>query len=243
MEEQVIGIVGGMGSFATLDFFKRVLLAYPAEKEWDRPRVIVDNRCTMPSRVRAVLYGEQYDTVKRELTKSIAMMIEQGATDIVLACNTSHCFLNDILEENPHFQKKIHHIIKLCAEEMHQAHIDEAYLLATEGTIATKIYDSEFSQHGIRLYSPDTSEQVMIREFIEAVKQNHITAEIKNKFLAYLNCIPSRCVILGCTELPILYQQVVSCGCTVEKIVMDPLDSAIKELKRRSRRHEKNQSR
>lgn len=32
MEAQIIGVVGGMGSFATLDFFRRILLAFPAEK-------------------------------------------------------------------------------------------------------------------------------------------------------------------------------------------------------------------
>ena len=56
--QQTIGIIGGMGSYATLDFFSRLLAAFPAEKEWDRPRILIDNRCTMPSRVRAILYGE-----------------------------------------------------------------------------------------------------------------------------------------------------------------------------------------
>ena len=57
--EYTIGILGGMGSYATLHFFSRILDAFPAEKEWERPRVIIDNRCTMPSRVRAYLYGER----------------------------------------------------------------------------------------------------------------------------------------------------------------------------------------
>ena len=49
-DKMVIGIVGGMGSYATLHFFQKLLEATPAEKEWDRPRIIIDNRCTMPSR-------------------------------------------------------------------------------------------------------------------------------------------------------------------------------------------------
>ena len=40
---ETIGIVGGMGSYATLDFFRRILDAFPAEKEWDRPRIVIDN--------------------------------------------------------------------------------------------------------------------------------------------------------------------------------------------------------
>lgn len=59
MEDYVIGIIGGMGSYATIDFFRRLVDAFPAEKEWERPRIIVDNYCTMPSRVRAILYNER----------------------------------------------------------------------------------------------------------------------------------------------------------------------------------------
>ena len=54
-----IGILGGMGSYATVDLFRRLVDAFPAEKEWDRPRIIIDNNCTMPSRVRAILYNEK----------------------------------------------------------------------------------------------------------------------------------------------------------------------------------------
>ena len=43
MEDYVIGIIGGMGSYATIDFFRRLVDAFPAEKEWERPRIIVDN--------------------------------------------------------------------------------------------------------------------------------------------------------------------------------------------------------
>lgn len=56
---KVIGILGGMGSYATVEIFRRVIDAFPAEKEWDRPRILIDNNCIMPSRVRAILYEER----------------------------------------------------------------------------------------------------------------------------------------------------------------------------------------
>lgn len=92
MYKDVIGVLGGMGSYATLHFFQELLDAFPAEKEWDRPRIIIDNRCTMPSRVLAVLEGIQYDQLVAELCNSVASLLHAGATKIILACNTSHCF-------------------------------------------------------------------------------------------------------------------------------------------------------
>ena len=41
--ENVIGIMGGFGSYATLNFFEQVLDSFPAEKEWERPRILIDN--------------------------------------------------------------------------------------------------------------------------------------------------------------------------------------------------------
>lgn len=84
-ENFVIGIVGGMGSYATVDFFRRVIDVFPAEKEWDRPRVIVDNYCTMPSRVRAVLYGERREELVTQLTSAVAGMMNAGVDRIVFA--------------------------------------------------------------------------------------------------------------------------------------------------------------
>ena len=76
--KQVIGIVGGMGSYATLNFFSRLLAYFPAEREWDRPRIIIDNYCTMPSRVRAIIYKEKYKEVYMALANSIKLLIDGG---------------------------------------------------------------------------------------------------------------------------------------------------------------------
>ena len=63
----VIGVLGGMGTFATIHIFEQYAKIFPAEKEWERPRLIIDNNCTMPSRVRAVLYGEKRDELIGEM--------------------------------------------------------------------------------------------------------------------------------------------------------------------------------
>ena len=71
----IIGLVGGMGSIATVDYFRRLIDAFPAQKEWDRPRIIIDNRCDIPSRVRGILYGEKTKEIVASLIESIQMMI------------------------------------------------------------------------------------------------------------------------------------------------------------------------
>ena len=81
---KTIGILGGMGSYATCGIFRRLLDAFPAEKEWERPRILIDNNCTMPSRVRAILYGENEERLIREMSESVDSLIRAGADKIII---------------------------------------------------------------------------------------------------------------------------------------------------------------
>ena len=92
----VIGVLGGMGTYVAIDLFKRHAERFPAEKEWDRPRIIIDNYCTMPSRVRAYLYQERKEELVEDMTNAITELLHSGCSRVVLACNTSHLYLPDI---------------------------------------------------------------------------------------------------------------------------------------------------
>ena len=83
----VVGILGGMGTYATVDFFKRLADSFPAEKEWERPRMIIDNHCTMPSRVRALLYREKRKELVDDLVGSgeRKMIFRVGPIDMLEA--------------------------------------------------------------------------------------------------------------------------------------------------------------
>lgn len=228
---EAIGVIGGMGSYATLYLFQSILDAFPAEKEWDRPRILLDNRCTMPSRVKALLTGEGKDELIRSLTQTTRNLLSGGADYLIYACNTSHAFLGDILRECPEADGKIVHIIEALAKGMQRDGIREAYLLASEGTIQSGLYASVFAPYGISLTVPDETCYGVIRGYIETVKQNAVTPAAKEEFLRYTRGLGHRNVILGCTELPILAD-----GYTGdEPVFWNPLDEAIREIKERIR--------
>lgn len=229
-ENFVIGIVGGMGSYATVDFFRRVIDAFPAEKEWDRPRVIVDNYCTMPSRVRAVLYGERREELVTQLTSAVAGMMNAGVDRIVFACNTSHIFVPDVISRIPECEPCVIHIIEECSRRMAEEGIPSAGLVATEGTIDTGIYESIFARHEIRINAPGRDDFGKLREFIEAVKQQSIRDGLLEEFVSFLDGFEDDAVILGCTELPILYSRCREKGLESSKRVFDPLQAAIDTL-------------
>ena len=223
----VIGILGGMGTYATINLFEEYASVFKAEKEWDRPRIIIDNRCTMPSRVRAFLYNEKVDELVNQMTESLNNLSNSGCTKIMLACCTSHLFLPKVFEKEPKLKDKVLHLIDNCVLNIANDKTKEVYLLGTEGTIESKIFQKALSKYNISCSFPSQDDYKILRDVIEAVKQNKYTKDTKTKFLSLVNRADA--VILGCTELPILYKKYKK-GVTAKK-VYDPLALGVKKLK------------
>ena len=231
----IIGLVGGMGSYATLDFFERYLNLFKADKEWDRPRIIIDNRCTMPSRVRAILYNENWDIIVDELTDSICRLVDAGGDKVILACNTSHVFLKDVFAKEPRLYPYVLNIIKICAEELMSKGVNEVSLIATEGTILSRIYQDTFVKYNIIVNVPTDETFSNLRYFIEAVKMNIYTDEMFNSFENFLLEQPGKSLILGCTEFPVIYSKIKERASLFSIQIIDPLESTLQFLYREFR--------
>lgn len=226
-KEFVIGVLGGMGTYATIHLFEQYAELFAAEKEWERPRIIIDNHCTMPSRVRAILYAEKKDILVRQMTDSIQSLISAGARRIILGCNTSHVFLKEIYKNFPEAKEYIVSIIDVCVSELKRDNIKKVYLLATEGTIISGVYNKCLEKEGITCLTPTEEEFPKIRLCIEAVKQKKYTNEIKKIFAEFMS--KNEVCILGCTELPILYQKYQN---DLKKgIIYDPLYLTLNKIK------------
>lgn len=228
MKDLVIGVLGGMGTYATVHFFQQYADVFEAKKEFDRPRIIIDNRCTMPSRVRAFLYNEKVDELINEMTDSMQNLVDSGCTHIVLACNTSHLFLPEIYKKVPSLENKVINIIKQCVSTIQNDGVKEVYLLGSEGTIDSSIYQNALEKYGIKCIVPKKDEYRLIRQCIEAVKQNMYNEDTKNIFVELVNRYDT--CILGCTELPILYVKYKS-DIAKSKKIYDPLLLVLKRLK------------
>lgn len=218
---KTIGILGGMGSYATCGIFQQLLDSFPAQKEWDRPRILIDNNCTMPSRVRAILYGEKQDQLIREMSDSVRHLSEAGAEKILLGCMTAHYFRKQlpcqekIIDALTETRRTMEHYIPLHTE---------IFCLCTEGSIQTGIWTKALPNYKVKY--PDASQMLRLRDFIEVVKQNHITEQARQTFVKDINTLSEQYVLLGCTELPVLLGTE-----QTGKDIIDPIACAINFLK------------
>lgn len=214
---KTIGILGGMGSYATVDFFRRLVDAFPAEKEWDRPRILIDNNCIMPSRVRAILYNENKEELIEQMSESINSLSQSGADIIVMGCMTAHYFIKYLPQ-----QEKILNVTALLKEKVKRE--KEILVLCSEGSKDSGVWD-EAIPNVERIY-PDETQMRELRCFIEIAKTGRVTQEAKKAFAEFVNDQPADAVLLGCTELPLLAEIGL-----INKMIYDPIECAIEFLK------------
>lgn len=234
--KESIGLIGGFGGFATLDFFRRLLQAFNTGREREYPHIMMDNDFTMPSRTKALLYGDDIELVKEMISDSCSKLMNAGADHIILVCSTAHLFLPDVYERVPNSDSVILDIVDKMGQRLRQEKIDKCYVMATEATLKWQLFNNKFAPYNIDVHSPEEAEWSYIRNrFIESVKQDKITNEVKESFMGFIMEKAADLrdndgkihVILGCTELPLLADSKLDC----DIVFHDPLENIIDWLK------------
>ncbi|HEY9343798.1 MAG TPA: amino acid racemase, partial [Inquilinus sp.] len=96
-DSRVIGVIGGMGPAATVEFMSRVIRRTDAEDDSDHFRMLVDNNPKVPSRIAAIIDRTGADPLP-DLQLMAAGLERAGADFLVMPCNTAHHYHRAIAE-------------------------------------------------------------------------------------------------------------------------------------------------
>lgn len=233
MYKEKLGIIGGFGAYAALNFYKRILEEFQSENERNYPHIIMDNNFTMPSRTRALLYGEKHEEVVREIAKSMERMIRDEVSKIVLVCGTAHYFLPEVYQIVPEAKKRVIDIISLTGEELQKTQKQKVLIIAAEGALKKELYPNRLIQYGVTCINPQQEYYEEIRFFIESVKRDKVRRDTAERFLGFIKKFDVNCVVLGCTEFPLLVEKAkeMKISCMDEYTFVDPLEIAVEKLK------------
>ena len=231
MYTQSIGLVGGFGAYATLNFYKRILESFSGDSERDIPHIYMDCDFTMPSRTRALLYDEEYDLVVKQISDSVSKLINFGSDYIIFVCGTAHYFLDDIYQIVPQCRQKVINIIEVLGKQLVSNGVNEVLVIAAEGALMKGVYENKL--HNINCVTPSEENYKEIRFFIEAVKSNNITPLTIDRYIDFLYRFNQKNIILGCTEFPILTETArkYSPDALVDFVFYDPLEATVQYLK------------
>lgn len=207
-EEKIIGILGGMGPYATVDIFKKIIELTPAKKDWNHLRIIIDENPKIPSREIAVLFNG--DNPLPEMIKTINNLEKAGADFAIIPSNSAHYWYDDIVKNT---NIPIISMIEETAKEVIKKipDIRKIGLLTTEIILKEKLFHKTFSKYNLEIVTPSGEEQILVREVIEDVKLDKKDETVKTKIKKIINKLISKYkvegIILGCTELPIILKQ------------------------------------
>ncbi len=227
-----IGIIGGFGGFATVEFFHRLLERFQTNNEGSYPHIIMDNNFQMPSRTKALLSGEGFDVIVEKMVESMELMLRERVDYIILPCGTAHVFLPKVYEQVPKAEAKVLNIVKLLGLGM-QKQGGKVLVMAAEGTLKYRLYSNILHEYGVECIEPQQKQWAQIRYFIEMVKQNDYPAGYADELITFINQYKTRNVILGCTEFPVLFSKAMQEDRRIDSYnLFDPLENVLDELKR-----------
>ena len=214
----MIGILGGMGTQAGLDFCNKLAILYRGKIDQEYPLFMLYNKSNIPGRPESIgvqtksLFNHSSNKkskkkdslVVKSLIEGCQILKKSRCKFIVIPCNTAHYWYDDL-------QKKIdlpiinmpkevfNHTKKKCKKN------SMIGLLATEGTLKTGVYSKFFNKKYNLIYPNILNQKKSVNKAIKLVKLGKVKAANKAIKPAIDYLIKKKCkkIILGCTELPI----------------------------------------
>ena len=216
----LVGVIGGIGPFAGLDFMRNIFNNTRALKDQEHlDCVLVSCPSIIPDRTEFLFSDGETENPAIGIFESAKKLHAAGVSYAVVACNTAHA--GRIFKPFREMARKslpeltIINMLETCASHVKKnLNITRVGLLATKGTHKSGVYHEYFGD-GIELLEPDAAGQEKVHEsiyskeygikaFSQPVKplaSEHIKQEISN-----LVDRGAQAVILGCTELPLAVQ-------------------------------------
>jgi len=197
----MIGILGGMGTQAGLDFCNKLAILNRGKSDQKYPMFILYNKSKIPKRPENL---KKYYNVLKSLIEGCRLLQKNKCKFIVMPCNTAHYWRDDL-------QKKIKIPILSIPKEvfLHTKRNckrgSKIGILCTEATLKTKVYNRYFD-NDFELVNPSKFLQKRcVNKAIKFVKMGKVkdAEKVIRPAINYLIKIKCKKIILGCTELPI----------------------------------------
>jgi len=215
---RLVGILGGMGPLATVDLMAKIIAHTPATRDQDHVPVIAWNVPQVPDRQRA-LAGEGPSPLPA-MQEGIAHLNQAGATCIAIACNTAHHW-HDALQAASN--APILHIARITLAVLQREPVaGPVGLIATHGTLATRLYQDLLEPAGIECLVPDAEQMdALFVPGCYAIKRGAIDegGGLLDTLAGTLAARGATRLLLACTEVPVGLERI---GSSFLPICIDP---------------------
>ncbi|MFM0413599.1 cysteate racemase [Paraburkholderia aromaticivorans] len=223
-----VGVLGGVGPAATVDFMAKLVRNTPAACDQDHIKIMVEQNPQIPDRTAALLGNGEDPTLA--LYAACKTLEEGGADLIAIPCNTAHAFVERI---QPSLGIPIVNMLTCTADYLHETFpgLREVGVLATTGTLASRVYERSLEARGFVQIAPGEQAQARLMRAVygpKGAKAGFTSGECCDDLAVAVDDLVAQgvqVIVLGCTELPLLLRDAVL-ACAGGRVVqlVDPTE-------------------
>ena len=195
-----LGVIGGMGPLATVNFYQRVVLNTEAKCDNEHIDMIVLNHSTMPDRTKCIIENRKTEFLEA-IKKDFAILENIGVEAVAIPCNTSHYFYDEFKKLT---DLKIINMIEETILEVKKSGVKKISVFGTLGTLNSKVYEKYAKEYELEVKEVSEADKQAVMDIIYNIKE---TNNLDNKqFTDILNryCDDETVGIIACTELSLL---------------------------------------
>jgi len=208
--KKTIGVLGGMGPEATAYFFSLIIKNTDARSDQEHIRVLVWNNPKIPPRTDAILGGRR--SPLPSLIAGVKILEKGGADLVVMPCLTAHYWAAEIKKRaNVPFINLLDEALRYAAVNI--TGLKKAGLIATTGTVESRLWHDAFGKKKIEILTPDAREQRAVMEAVvgeRGIKAGFQSGRPRAVIVRAARRLIGRgaqAVIAGCTEVPLVLRE------------------------------------
>lgn len=196
------GVIGGLGPMAMVYFLQLITEMTDAATDQEHIELLVHSKPQTPDRTGYIL-GRSTENPLPVLAEVGINLKNSGADVIAIPCITAHYFQQELEKQ---IGCPILHAIEETAAYLQKEQVTKVGLMATDGTIESKLFQQVMERYGIFCYVPKKENQANVMHLIynnvKAGKQPEM--ERFQQVAEELFLAGAQVILLGCTELSLI---------------------------------------
>ena len=196
---KTLGVLGGMGPAATLDFLAKLQAATPAGRDQDHLRVLVDINPQVPDR------NDPGNAPGPVLAAMAVGLRDAGAEVLAIACNTAHAYTDEVRSASG---LPLVDMIDIACQSARLGGADRVGILATG--LALVLYTDRLKGMGLEPVCLSKAKQEWFMSLLYRIKAGDMGEEVQDEIVAVAESLVeagAQAVIAGCTEVPLVLSQ------------------------------------
>jgi len=213
---KIIGIVGGMGTYASIDLLKKIADNTGAVTDQEHLPVAM---LSLPSKISdrsEYFFGEVEENPGYVIAEIVKDLNKLGACIFGIPCNTAHVPkilqpVNEVIKDGC----TLVNMINAVAEYISQGYPDvkNVGIIGTNGIFKSRVYDNYLSAKGLKPLYPDEDVQyhmvhpaIYDKEYGIKSMSKPVSQRARVDLLSVIRLLTSegaQAIVLGCSEIPL----------------------------------------